>query len=406
MLCSILPNSRAAIDETVGLTDDVRERTFGNLNFVELLKTGSLVCKEHQIENIIYERWGDEKSLLNPSGPPVMVLCSLKHDGVIDQTTRKTGDYDYEPFIFRTYEYPHDSTTATDDDSSMFNSSSSIEMHKAIAATTALPVVVDRIHTQIDGKDVSLADGGIFGDCPIAVAIDEARRLYPRRPLGVILSIGMNEHLEKKMIEQVVKTAKIIHPKMYFQRIAPHDICANFPTLEKDLEKVAIMEEQVREYVRRDKKVVAELDETMRMLTNQKRTKPKYITENGSLEQSRHDMLLSSANYQERTQFRTSISESTHALTHSTLSLFLKESSRIIMHDVDDSLHTESMSSNDAIDLVPNEYDDDDLVDVKIGDKEIVTDPESKIQNDSGGSYGWNVFTRCLSCLRKNDYNQ
>lgn len=63
-------------------------------------------------------------------------------------------------------------------------------MHRlsdALSATTAAPVFFDAF---LDEDGEAFCDGGVVMNNPTSVAIHEARRLWPDRPLGVVVSVG------------------------------------------------------------------------------------------------------------------------------------------------------------------------------------------------------------------------
>ena len=129
----------------------------------------------------LYKSRSGNKPLLNPGGPPAFALAAARGKS---NTMRKRSKKAYEPLILRTYEYPDDPITKGGSQyKALADSVSSLTLAESIAATTAMPAVVHRIKVPIDDKEVSLADGGLYGNCPISFAIDEIRRLYPRRPL-------------------------------------------------------------------------------------------------------------------------------------------------------------------------------------------------------------------------------
>ena len=112
-----------------------------------------------------------------------MVLASLRSNSC--DTSDNERKQSYEPIVLRTYDYPHDDTDSDPEDRSnpLVASSASLSVAKAVAATTALPALVNSIQARLDDRDVTLMDGSLFATCPLHVAIDEARQLFPRRPL-------------------------------------------------------------------------------------------------------------------------------------------------------------------------------------------------------------------------------
>jgi calcium-independent phospholipase A2-gamma len=82
----------------------------------------------------------------------------------------------------------------------------------AMRATTAAPTFFKPV---LMGGDV-YSDGGLIASNPTAVAIHEARQLYPNIPIEMIVSVGTGEFVNEKMslkfgwdgvISQIVKSA-------------------------------------------------------------------------------------------------------------------------------------------------------------------------------------------------------
>ncbi len=196
----------------------------------------------------------------------------------------------------RTYDYPHDDADSDPEDRSnpLVASSASLSVAKAVAATTALPAVVNSIQARLDGRDVSLMDGSLFATCPLHVAIDEARQLFPRRPLGVVLSIGYNDK-EEALRDQIIQVARQVSPNLHFHRLAPSHIMADFNFSETRLESVVEMEEKVRDFIWADSEVSSALDITMKKLYSNQLPKPEYL---------RRQAMLQSGKFQERSRKR------------------------------------------------------------------------------------------------------
>ena len=93
-----------------------------------------------------------------------------------------------------------------------------------------------------------MADGGIFQNCPLSLAIAEAHRLYPGRPIGVIVNVGYNDY-EDRFIQQTVETTRLLHHNLHFHRIAPNEIMKDFSALETDPHNIARMEAEVKDWL-------------------------------------------------------------------------------------------------------------------------------------------------------------
>lgn len=268
-----------------------------------LISGASVDNNEDQMDAIFRARWGAPgPSLLYPDGPPAMAVAAMRCDDCV------------EPIVLRTYNYPVIGSKKIDQHDAIAKSSSSIVSGtEATAATAAVPGVVHQIKAIMDGKKVSLADGGLFGCCPIAIAIDEASRLYPGRPLGVVLSIGLNKDDEEDAyIERSVEIAKSVNPNLHFRRIVPHHILNKVSSLETSIEKIAMMEEEVRCYMRHDPELSSALDTTMGILQRQSRKRPTYSIKKNSAAYIRREAMLSEESYWKRMQSRLDIVSEFH----------------------------------------------------------------------------------------------
>jgi calcium-independent phospholipase A2-gamma len=82
------------------------------------------------------------------------------------------------PFLFRSYNAPHGA--------SRFVGSCEVPLWQALRASTAAPGYFDDFAI----LDRRFVDGGILYNNPSAVALHEARALWPGHPIGVLLSVG------------------------------------------------------------------------------------------------------------------------------------------------------------------------------------------------------------------------
>jgi predicted acylesterase/phospholipase RssA len=304
MILNKMKSVKESCDENRDGTDDIRERVFSRMKLSNLLISGaSIDNNEDQMAAIFSGRWGSPgPPLLYPDGPPAMAVAAMRYDDCV------------EPIVLRTYNYPNTGSKNFNQHDAIVKSSSSIVSGtEATAATAAVPGVVHQIKATMGGKEVSLADGGLFGNCPIAIAIDEARRLYPRRPLGVVLSIGLNKNDEvDSYIKRSVKIAKSVNPALHFHRIVPDQILTDISPLETNIEKIAMMEEEVRRYMRHDQEISSTLDTTMEILQRQSRNRPRYSIEKNSAACIRREAMLSEENYLKRMQSRLDIVSEFH----------------------------------------------------------------------------------------------
>lgn len=94
----------------------------------------------------------------------------------------------------------------------VFIGSFRILQRAALRATTAAPTVFKPVQM---GTDM-YSDGGLVASNPAAIAIHEARTLYPDIPIEMVVSVGTGEFVSKKVslsfgwdgiISQIVKSA-------------------------------------------------------------------------------------------------------------------------------------------------------------------------------------------------------
>ena len=225
-------------------------------NAVRILKTGSLLPKEHQVITVLEKKYGKDIPLKSGGIPSFSFSANQLKEK--DGTGNKKV---IEPFVLRTYDYP--STNQFDGCSS--SSASSGSLPRAMAATSAQPPAVDRVDLEVNGETKHLCDGVVLCTCPLPIAIEEAMKLYPTRPLGVVLSLGFTGD-ESEYIYRTMETTRLVHPQLHFQRIAPTEIMESFSPIELDLDTIAIMEQQVKDYVRNTPRVKNSLKVTVEKL--------------------------------------------------------------------------------------------------------------------------------------------
>ena len=164
--------------------DEIRDNGFSKINFGNLLCCNHLIEKKSQMIDFLEKYFNIP--LKNPHCIPTMVCIAAVKDSKDrdEEALEEIENREIEPLIGRTYEYPNSHTD--EDVPKLAHSSSGMKMYEAMAATGSPPVLVDRVRAKVDGKLRVMADGGLFQNCPLALAIDEANRLYPERPIGVI----------------------------------------------------------------------------------------------------------------------------------------------------------------------------------------------------------------------------
>ena len=138
-------------------------------------------------------------------------------------------------------------------------------LYEGCAATSAVPVLLDRVRIEVDDQLRIFADGMIFQNCPMSLCIDEAQRLYPNRPIGVIVSLGFTND-EDELIQKTIESTRIRYPNLHFQRIVPSHITEDFSAAETDLKAIAKMEARVLDWMTNDVNMKNETRVTMEKL--------------------------------------------------------------------------------------------------------------------------------------------
>ena len=241
-----------ALREMRHLFEQVRTKTFGSLRrskhkLWEIARKGKIVGHSDSPEAIFNNLDGmitKNTILLDLSAIPTCVMCS----------SQVVGDVSIKPFILRSYNYPQQHTEKTSKSSSrdvtrIIRSTSSVSIGDAAAGTSAVPGLVAPVKIEIDhGEQIFLADGGLFCNSPVAIALNEAMKLYPNRPIGVVLSIGCNID-EETFANRAIEITKKQYPSLHYHRIAPSQILNKYSPLEVDEKRIALMEEDVRRYM-------------------------------------------------------------------------------------------------------------------------------------------------------------
>lgn len=236
--------------------DLATEKSLRRLSPLNLLSCNPMIEEGTQLVDVLKNHF--DIPLLNPDCIPTMTLISSIKDtedeySLEEESFGHCKAWDMEPLIARTYKYPSQSQGSRNFQNDSKNkplaySSCDMRLYEAMAATGAAPLLMDTVQAKVDGKVQTMADGGMLQNCPISLAIDEARRLYGNRPIGVILNVGYSEE-EEKFIHRTIETTRLVHPDLHFQRIAPHDIMKNFSSVETNVHVIAAMEARVKDWV-------------------------------------------------------------------------------------------------------------------------------------------------------------
>jgi hypothetical protein len=142
------------------------------------------------------------------------------------------GAESQQPFLLRTYKVRANAE---------LDGTSDLGLPDAIHATFASPHVYDHIPISHQGKVLFLCDGAGPCKCPVALAIMEAKHLFPDRPLGIILSLG-EDSKQDFFARRVIDREKEKSPGLSFYRIVPSMVVDNFSSHETGILMISKME--------------------------------------------------------------------------------------------------------------------------------------------------------------------
>ena len=253
--------------------------------------------KEHLPINIVSKGIGvGDAPLYNPNKMPAMALATAK--------TKSSTDSSY-PLVLRTYNYP--ATPVTGSHLALADTTSDISMAEAMAATSAVPGLAHRVEITIDDTAVKLADGLLHANDPIVLALNEARKLYPKRPIGLVMSFGFTD-IEQKFADRAIAVARLENPKLIYQRIHPKGVWESINPAETDMKKIAIAEEKTMHVMSNDASMNRMLKKSLGVLFDPSRSVKKWQLDGGN--GNRSASIINKEDFDRRTKERISLLES------------------------------------------------------------------------------------------------
>jgi hypothetical protein len=227
---------------------------------------------------------------------PAMALATAKN--------KSSTDSSY-PLVLRTYNYP--ATPVTGSHLALADTTSDISMAEAMAATSAVPGLAHRIELTIDDRAVKLADGYLHANDPIVLALNEARKLYPKRPIGLVMSFGFTD-IEQKFADRAIAVARLENPKLVYQRIHPKGVWESINPAETDMKKIAIAEEKTMHVMSNDASMNRMLKKSLGVLFDPSRSVKKWQLDGGN--GNRSASIINKEDFDRRTKERISLLES------------------------------------------------------------------------------------------------
>jgi predicted acylesterase/phospholipase RssA len=243
-------NTIGHIQATRKYLDHSVKNVFTRLSYLRLLMTGSAAKDTNDIRAASRHFYGEKwLSDVPDNGIRCFAVSACRNE-------EGTG---IDPFLLRTYEHPLDDRghddhehveNKTSDDRNKrhhFAGTSDVKLWEATAATSAAPGAFDRVRVNINGKHKSLADGGIVSNCPVAIALKEAQSIWPDRPIGVVLSFGLDSK-ENDLNQDAIDAVRLNNPGLHYQRIFMPEI-EDYDFLETDPKKLLEIERKVKNHM-------------------------------------------------------------------------------------------------------------------------------------------------------------
>jgi len=234
------------------LLDGVREETLRSFNYMNFISSGTPVKKEKQIESVMAKRYGGTDTLLDEDGLNAFAVTARENE--IAEGDDLNVSF-HSPYLLRTYKVPRNDCNVGTHSQDMketelvppFKGTSDIPTWRAIGATSTMPIINDPIdyYDKDDDQNINLVDGGILFNCPLAIALEEAKRMFPNRCFGVILSLGLNRN-QDEFAQKAIELAKKDSPNLHYQRISPG--MGKYSSYETDEFKLKEMEQTVYDY--------------------------------------------------------------------------------------------------------------------------------------------------------------
>ena len=158
---------KLSVAETEYLYDEFIDKVFGKKSSVKLV-TEQASYDELEFENILSKQLGDEQFIDSVRNDCAKVFCVSTKVNTVPTT-----------HIWRNYNYPPGQT-------SRYAGSNRVNTMTAVRATTAAPT----FFVPVQWENGLYCDGALVANNPTAIALQEAKQLFPGVPIETVLSIG------------------------------------------------------------------------------------------------------------------------------------------------------------------------------------------------------------------------
>jgi len=225
-------------------------------NATQILKSGSLYSAK-QVEEMLQGIMGTEKLLID---------TAMETDTKVFVISTLSNVFPPQIYVWRNYQYPIGSQ-------SRYASTMTGKVWEALRATSCAPGYFEEFTCGNDKHQ----DGGCIANNPTAIAIHEAKCLWPNKKIDCIVSIGVGtpppqqykagfiERTVVELIECAASTERIhdlmqdtFSPSVYF-RFNPTDEKFNLELDESRKEKLEDIREAARQYIKSNEDRFVEL---------------------------------------------------------------------------------------------------------------------------------------------------
>ena len=270
------------VEDATDILDRIREGSFKKMRLGNLFTDGTLMSDEDKMGNIFKAKYGG-KPLYKSDGLKSFALCTIRNNS--NEDSNNTSDESkFKPFVLRSYDVFDDSyediedTEGNDDmDDFKMDGTNDIDLWEAMTATSAVPVLVDRIELNVNGEKRKAADGVLVSNGPLAIAMSEAHRLWPKRPIGVVLSTGGSDS-EMPYITRAIDIAKKTHsPNLHFLRLTM-SLHGKFSPAETDERKIQEMEKATRDFAQEHVEEISVLIKKLKASGSRRPSVPRNLT--------------------------------------------------------------------------------------------------------------------------------
>ncbi len=181
ILAALLGTERTSVEEAERLYDSLIDKVFGRKSNFKLVSSQAFY-DENEFESVLYSIVGDE------------ILIDSRSDDDTTSTFFVSTKVNTIPQaqIWRNYNYPNGQNLR-------YPGSFRVNTLTAIRATTAAPT----FFTPIQWDNGLYCDGALVANNPTAIALQEAKSLYPGVPIELVVSIGTGIYTQTNNVQSM-----------------------------------------------------------------------------------------------------------------------------------------------------------------------------------------------------------